>query len=74
MLRLDCSVPSASSVEVGEAQVVLRRPAEAWRGRSGLWAHKTRVSGNKRSSRGSRTSRTQLMLVIILLFYFTLLW
>lgn len=30
MLRPDCSVPSASSVEVGEAQVALRRrhPAE----------------------------------------------
>lgn len=51
MLRLDCSVPSASSVEVGEALVALRRHVEAWRGRSGLWAHKTRVSGSKHQSR-----------------------
>lgn len=38
MRRLDCSVPSASSVEVGEIQVVLWRWAAAWRGRSGLGA------------------------------------
>lgn len=29
MLKLDCSVPSASSVEVGEVQVVLGTHAEA---------------------------------------------
>lgn len=56
MLRLDCLVPSASSVEVGEAQVALRRRADALGGvgdRSGLWAHKTRDSGHKHSSRRS---------------------
>ena len=68
MQRLDCSVPSASSVEVGEVQVALWRWAAAWRGRSGL------------SGLGALTvsqvtlfyrikSETQLILVVILLFF-----
>lgn len=45
MLRLDCLVPSASSVEVGEAQVALRRRADARGGGGQVWTLGTQDQG-----------------------------
>lgn len=65
MRRLDSSVPSASSAEVGEVQVALGRWAAAWRGRSGLRA----LTLSQATLLHSIKSETQLILVVILLFF-----